>query len=146
VGLMDQLAVTLADDASALHLDTRTLAFTRVPLPARAELAIVDSGVRHALVAGDYNTRRAECEHAAELLGVAQLCLLGPDALHRVAALPPPLDRRARHVITEHARVADAAVAMRAGDVERLGRIFFASHASQRDDYAVSVPEVDRLV
>ncbi len=77
---------------------------------------------------------------------MTHLCALGPDALDRVAALPAPLDRRARHVITEHARVGQAVAALRADDVERLGALFAASHASQRDDYAVSVPAVDRLV
>jgi galactokinase len=146
VGLMDQMAVSLADDATALYLDTSTLAFERIPLPRRAELAIVDSGVRHALVAGDYNVRRAECERAAALLGVDRLCALGQDALPRIGRLPPPLDRRARHVVSEHARVGAAVDALRTDDVERLGQLFLASHASQRDDYAVSVPEVDCLV
>ena len=110
VGIMDQLAVSLADETAALYLDTRTLATERVPLPPAAELAVIDSGVRHALVAGGYNTRRAECERAAEALGVPDLCRLGVDGLERIAALPPPLDRRARHVVTEHARVAQAVV------------------------------------
>ncbi len=146
VGLMDQMAVSLADEASALLLDTRTLVSERVPLPRRAELAVIDSGVRHALATGGYNVRRAECERAAAVLGVEQLCRLGLDALDRVARLPAPLDRRARHVLTEHARVGEAVRAMRADDVAELGSLFLASHASQRDDYEVSVPEVDRLV
>jgi galactokinase len=146
VGLMDQMAVSLGDDATALHLDTSTLEFEHVALPRRAELAVVDSGVRHALVAGGYNTRRAECERAAALLGVDRLCALGLDALSRLGSLPAPLDRRARHVVTEHARVGAAVEALRADDVETLGQLFLASHASQRDDYAVSVPEVDTLV
>ena len=146
VGIMDQMAVSLADEAAALYLDTRTLSSERIALPVGVEIAVIDSGVRHALVAGDYATRRDECERAAVALGVPDLCRLGRDALGRIARLPPPLDRRARHVVTEHARVADAVRAMRADDVEELGRIFSASHASQRDDYAVSVPQVDSLV
>jgi len=146
VGLMDQMAVSLGDEATALHLDTSTLAWGRVPLPRRAEIAIVDSGVRHALVSDGYNARRAECERAAALLDTDRLCALGLDAMPRIAALPPPLDRRARHVVTEHARVAEAVRALRTDDVESLGQLFLASHASQRDDYAVSVPEVDTLV
>jgi len=146
VGMMDQMAVSLADPTTALHLETRTSAATRVPLPRRAELLVVDSGVRHALASGDYNARRAECEQAAAALGVPYLCALGPEALGAIARLPPPLDRRARHVVTEHARVGRAVDALRADDVERLGALFAESHASQRDDYAVSVPEVDRLV
>jgi galactokinase len=146
VGIMDPMAVSLADSTTALHLDTRTLAATRVPLSRRAELLVVDSGVRHALASGDYNVRRAECEAAAAALGVSYLCGLGAEALDAIARLPPPLDRRARHVVTEHARVGQAVDALRADDVDRLGALFAASHASQRDDYAVSVPEVDRLV
>jgi galactokinase len=146
VGIMDQMAVSLADETAALFLDTRTLATERVPLPATVELAVVDSGVRHALVAGGYNARRVECERAAAALDVSDLCRLGVDALDRVAALPAPLDRRARHVVTEHARVGAAVAALRAGDLARVGALFAASHASQRDDYEVSVPAVDRLV
>jgi len=62
------------------------------------------------------------------------------------ASLPPPLDRRVRHVITENARVRAAVEALRAGDLRRLGELFLASHASMRDDFAVSIPEVDTLV
>jgi galactokinase len=146
VGIMDQFAVSLADAATALFLDTRTHAHRRIPLPRQAELAVIDSGVRHALVADGYNTRRAECERAAAALGVAYLCELGVDALERIARLPAPLGRRARHVVTEHARVAEAVRAMRADDLERLGALFVASHVSQRDDYEVSVRAVDWLV
>jgi galactokinase len=146
VGIMDQMVVSLGDETSALLLDTHTLATVRVPLPRAAELAVIDSGVRHALVSGEYATRRAECERAAATLGVDRLCALGLEALDRIARLPPPLDRRARHVVTEHARVAEAVRALHADDVEGLGQLFLASHASQRDDFAVSVPEVDALV
>jgi galactokinase len=147
VGLMDQLAVALADETRALWLDTHTLAMERVPLPPAAALVVIDSGVRHRLAAtGGYNARRAECERAAALLGVPELCRLGLDDLPRVARLPPPLDRRVRHVVTENARVGETVAALRAGDLEAAGQLFLASHASQRDDYEVSVPEVDALV
>ena len=95
---------------------------------------------------GDYRTRRAECERAASLLGVAELRDVGVGDLARLVALPPPLDRRVRHVVTENQRVLDAVAAMRAGDAAALGALFDASHASQRDDYECSVPEVDQLV
>jgi galactokinase len=146
VGIMDQMAVSLADETAALFLDTRTLATERVPLPAAAELAVIDSGVRHALVADGYNTRRAECERAAAALGVPALCGLGTDALDRIAVLPAPLDRRVRLVVTEHDRVGRAVAALKAGDLASVGALFAASHASQCDDYEVSVPAVDRLV
>ena len=146
IGIMDQMSASLAGPGEALFIDTRTLETARVPLPAGTELLVIDSGVAHSHAGGDYRTRRAECERAAALLGVRELRDLGVGDLGRVAALPPPLDRRARHVVTENQRVLDAVEAMRAGRAEALGRLFDASHASQRDDYAVSVPEIDLLV
>jgi galactokinase len=146
VGVMDQMASSLGDDASALFLDARSLDWERVPLPPEAEIAIVDSGVAHSHAGGDYNTRRAECERAAKRLGVATLRDLGSDALARAAELPAPLDRRVRHVVTENARVLAAVAALHAGDLVELGAILRAGHASLRDDYEVSVPEIERLV
>ncbi|PYE54462.1 galactokinase [Deinococcus yavapaiensis] len=146
VGIMDQMACSLASEGEALFLDCRDLSFERVKLPAGADLVVLHSGVEHQHAGGDYNTRRAECEKACELLDVNALRDLTEADLERVNALPEPLNRRARHVITENARVLKAVEAMRAGDLERLGELFFASHASMRDDYAVSVPEVDLIV
>jgi galactokinase len=146
VGIMDQMAASLGDDAAALFLDTRTLAYERVALPPAGEVAIIDSGITHRHASGEYRRRRAECDDAAARLGVAQLRDLTPADLARVAALPRPLDRRARHVVTENARVLDAVDAMRAHDLPRLGRCFVASHESLRRDYEVTVPEIDTLV
>lgn len=146
VGIMDQMAATFADPETALFLDTRSLAFERVPLPAEAELAVIDSGIAHAHSDGDYRTRRNEVEETAARLEVAELRDAGLQDLDRIARLPPPLDRRARHVVTENARVLAAVEAMRAGDLPRLGELLDASHRSLRDDFEVSVPEVDLLV
>ena len=146
VGIMDQMASSLAQPGVALFIDTRSLAYEQVHLPADTELAVINSGVAHNHAAGDYRTRRAECERAAGLLGVAALRDLGLGEVGRVLSLPDPINRRARHVITENQRVLDAVAAMRRGDAKVLGHLFSASHASQRDDYAVSVPEVDCLV
>lgn len=146
VGIMDQMAASLGEEGSALFLDTRTRAWERVAVPPAVELAVIDSGVAHRHVGGDYNTRRDECERACRLLGVGQLRDLDEADLPRLAMLPAPLARRARHVVTENARVLAAVAALRAGDAARLGTLFTASHVSQRDDYEVSVPEVDLLV
>ncbi|WP_437284389.1 galactokinase [Sorangium sp. So ce406] len=146
VGTMDQMAASLADESTALFIDTRTLAFERVPLPAEAELLVVNSGVAHQHASGDYKTRRAECERAAAALGVPQLRDVDAAAEQRIASLPAPLDRRARHVVTENARVLAAVAALRARDLVRLGQLFDASHRSMRDDFEVSVPEIDALV
>jgi galactokinase len=146
VGLLDQMASSLADTSTALLLDTRTLQFERIPLPADVELAIVDSGVTHHHGTGQYRVRREECAEAARLLGVSLLGELGPEALARVAMLPEPFARRARHVITETERVRAGARALRDSDTVAFGREFWSSHASQRDDFEVSVPEVDAIV
>src|SRR5262249_32635975 len=119
VGPMDQMAASLADERTALLIDTRSLAYRRIPLPAAVELVVVDSGVSHRHSAGDYNRRRAECEEAARRLGVGFLCALAIDNLPRLAALPPPLDGRARHVVSENARVDAAVVALEAAAFPR---------------------------
>jgi galactokinase len=146
VGIMDQMAASLADPGVALFLDTRSLAYERIALPADLDLVVISSGVAHRHAAGDYNTRRAECERACARLGVAELRDLSAADWPRVAALPDPLDRRVRHVLTENERVLAAVAALRAGDLATLGALFDASHASLRDDYAVSIPEIDLLV
>jgi len=146
VGVMDQMASSLAHGGAALFLDTRTLQFERVPLPPGVEPVVINSGVTHSHAGGDYRVRRAECERAATLLGVAQLRDLPDAELPRALALPEPLGRRVRHVLTENARVLATVKALRRGDLEALGPLLYASHVSQRDDYEVSVPETDLLV
>jgi galactokinase len=146
VGIMDPIAVSLGRAGSALFLDTRDLSHEHIPLPAAIEVVVIHSGVSHRLAGGGYNTRRQECERAAALLGVAQLRDVTTDDLPRIAALPDPLNRRARHIVTENARVLAAVAALRAADLPALGDLFAASHASMRDDYEVSIPEIDLLV
>ncbi|HVL69806.1 MAG TPA: galactokinase [Vicinamibacterales bacterium] len=146
VGIMDQMAASLAGEREALFLDTRTLTCERIPLPAALELVVIDSGVAHHHAGGDYVTRRRESEEAARHLGVERLRDAGTGALARLSSLPPVLARRARHVITENARVLEARAALVDGDLATLGRLFAASHASLRVDYEVSIPPVDLLV
>jgi galactokinase len=146
VGVMDPMACSVGEAGAALFLDTESLACERVPLPAGVEWVVINSGVSHQHAAGDYNTRRAECEEACARLGVRKLRELGPADLRRVAGLPEPLNRRARHVITENARVLAAVEALRGGDAAALGDLFNASHDSQRDDYEVSVPAIEELI
>jgi galactokinase len=147
VGIMDPMAASLAEQGTALFLDARSLEYQRAPLPRGADLVVLHSGVSHKLSAGGgYNTRRAECEQACALLGIGQLRELGIADLPRIDALPEPLCRRARHVITENERVLAAVEAMRRGSLDQLGRLFYASQASMRADYEVSVPEIDLIV
>ncbi|MEP6914578.1 MAG: galactokinase [Acidobacteriota bacterium] len=144
VGIMDQMAASLADAAAALFLDTRSLAYSRVPLPACGALIVIDSGIRHQHAGGEYGIRRAECAEAARQLGVA--ALRDVDDVRRVESLPPPLNRRARHVVRENRRVLDAVDALRSDDCVRAGQLFRESHASMRDDFEISIEPVDRLV
>jgi galactokinase len=146
VGVMDQMAASLADTKTSLFLDTRSLAWERIALPAGMELVVIDSGVAHDHAHGGYNLRREQCERAAELLGVETLRGVADASAASVSALPSPLAARVRHVVTENARVLAAVAALRDGDVAELGRLFYASHESLRDDYEVSAPELDLLV
>lgn len=146
-GIMDQLASAAGVAGAALRIDCRSLAVAPVALPDQLALLIVQSGVVRGLVDGAYNARRAECEAAARLLGVPALCdatLGGLEAARR--AMPDLLYRRARHVITENERVHAAARALGVGDLAALGALMAASHASMRDDFAITVPPVDDLV
>lgn len=146
VGVMDPMASSLGREGQALLLRTKDLAYRYVPIPATAEIVVVDSGQEHRNASGGYNRRRAECEEAARRLDVALLCDLPVSAWGRLAALPSPLDRRGRHVVTENERVHAAVAALEGGRLEELGALLDASHRSLRDDYEVSTPEVDALV
>ena len=146
VGVMDPMASSLGAMGEALFIDTQTLRTERVPLPAGLGIAVVHSGIPHEHSRGDYRIRRRECEELTRALGVPSLRALTVDDLPGVEGLPPPLDRRARHVVSENARVLDAVEALRSGALERLGALLAASHRSLRDDYQVSVPDLDQLV
>jgi galactokinase len=141
-GLLDQLACLLGEHGRALRLDMRTLGSEPVELALDGHvLAVLDSGAPHELASSGYNERRDECRRAAALLGIESL----RDALDG-AGLPDPLGRRVRHVITENQRVDAAVEALRQRDAPALGWLLDASHRSLRDDYEVSVPEVEQAV
>jgi len=145
VGVMDQMVSSLGRHGEALFLDTRTLATESVPIPGTVDLMVIDSGVRHRNAGGGYAERRTECRRAAQLLGVPYLRDADLGTLE-AARLPSPLDRRARHVITENQRVLATAAALRGCDLDTIAAAFAASHASMRDDFEISVPQVDLLV
>jgi galactokinase len=140
-GIMDQMASSLADTKRALLLDTRSLERRFVDLPAGSSILVVDSGIARSLAASGYNQRRQECGEAARRVGVASL--RDVPHLEQLAGLPDVLLRRARHVVTENARVLRAVACTTAG---AFGELMNASHASLRDDYEVSTPELDLLV
>ncbi|HZX26494.1 MAG TPA: galactokinase [Telluria sp.] len=139
-GIMDQMASSLADQDHMLFIDARTLEHQVVPLPSGAEIIVMDSGVPRKLAGSKYNERRAECNEAARLLGVPALRdVRDPDSVER---LPSPLRERARHVVRENLRVLEAA---RGVSAARFGALMNASHDSLRNDYEVSIEELDVL-
>jgi galactokinase len=137
---MDQMASSLGDEEHMLYLDTRSLEHRRLPLPADSEVIVLDSGTSRQLAATAYNLRRTECETAARLLHVDTL--RDADDLQHIAELPEPLNRRARHVVTENRRVLEALDAKAA----RFGALMNDSHQSLRDDFEVSSLALDALV
>ncbi len=146
-GIMDQMAAALAQGGRALFIDCRTLEAQPVPLPHDIAIAVVDSKVPRRLGSTEYNRRREECAEAARMLGVPSLRDLCPDVLEGGRyALPAVLYRRARHVVSENARVLSAVEAMRRDDPAALGDLLWESHESLRQDFEVSCPELDLLV
>ncbi|MCW3157516.1 galactokinase [Micropruina sonneratiae] len=150
-GLMDQAASTLCEEGRALFLDCRSLEVEQVPFDPAAHgyaVLVVDTLTRHSHADGEYATRRADCERAAELLGVPALRDVSVEGLdERLEALGDErLVRRARHVVTEDARVLEACTALREDDFRALGELMTASHASMRADYEITEASVDLTV
>ena len=146
-GIMDQLASAAGRAGHALLIDCRSLAVRPVPFPSALRVLLLDSAVQRELGDSAYNQRRAQCEQAAEALGVATLRDADRALLERHRdRLDPVVYRRARHVVTEDARVVEAARALEAGAVAELGPLFAAAHRSMAEDYEASTPELDLLV
>jgi galactokinase len=151
-GIMDQFVSISGRAGHALMLDCRTLGARHVPLPESLRIVVVDSGVRHSIAAGEYNRRREECDEAVRLLAarrprIRALRDLTPADLGKAAKLlPPVLARRARHVVTENARVEATAAALEDGRLGELPGLLSESHTSLTRDYEVSCAELDLLV
>jgi galactokinase len=151
-GLMDQFASANGVAGHALLLDTRTLEWRPVPIPAGTAIVIADSRVKHKLVDSAYNTRHDECSQAVRILqtkypNITALRDVTPYELHTMLAqMPENVFKRARHIVTECQRVPRAAAMLDVGDSAGFGRLMFETHASLRDDYEVSCPELDILV
>lgn len=146
-GIMDQAASILGLAGHGVLLDCGTLEHRLVALPGGHLVLILDSGVRRRLESSGYGQRTQELGAALHVLGGRRPADVDPAEL---PALLPELasvpGRRLRHVVTENARVRQAAAAFEAGDLARIGAIFAAGHASLRDDFEVSIPELDALV
>ncbi len=147
-GIMDQSASLLCQAGHALLLDCRSGETSAVPFDLAAAgllLVVIDTRVRRALSDGRYAARRRECEEAARVLGVPSLrYVTDSNEVGRLA--DPVLERRARHVFTENARVLQTVAVLRAGDPAQCGPLLTASHSSLRDDFEISWPQADAAV
>jgi galactokinase len=145
-GIMDQYASLLCEEGSALLVDCRSLEAENVPLDleeVNLTLLVCDTRVERGLADTGYNDRRAACERAARTLGVKELRDARKEDLVRLSGEEL---KRARHIVTENARVLEAAEALRTGDFPELGRLMYASHVSMRDDFEISTRELDAFV
>jgi galactokinase len=143
-GLLDQLACLYGSAGHGVLIDFRSSEITAIPLAlGEWRMALLDSGQRHANASSGYNERRAECARACELLGVGSL---REATLVDADRLPPPLDRRLRHVAGANQRVLEAVDALGRGDLWRLAALIDQSHASLRELYEVSTPAVEDAV
>lgn len=146
-GLMDQLASAFGQAGHALLIDFKKLTNLIVPVPDDLRILIVHSGVERGLVDSAYNERRIQCEAAAKHYGVSTLRDVNETSLVTGRGnLDDAVFRRARHVVTENARTLAMADALRAADYSQIGKLMLASHHSMRDDFDITLPEIDQLV
>ncbi|MBQ9419304.1 MAG: galactokinase [Synergistaceae bacterium] len=151
-GIMDQFAVSMGKKDNAILLNCSTLEYSYAPLALEGyKIIITNSNVPHSLAGSEYNLRRQQCETAlADIQTVKKiscLCELTPNELDEVSySVKDPVNlRRARHAVSENSRAIRASEALKAGDLKTFGKLMNASHVSLRDDYQVTVPELDTL-
>lgn len=149
-GNMDQLTSALGQKDHLVMIDCRSLGITPTLVPQGYSIAIINSNVKHDLVTGEYNSRRQECETAAAFFGVKALRDVSIAQFEERAAelekLNPLAFKRAKHVVYENQRVLDAVQALNQGDMVKLGELMAQSHDSMRDDFEITIPEIDYLV
>jgi len=145
-GIMDQMASAACEAGYALFLDCRTLEYQHAPLPENTSVVILDTSTRRGLVDSAYNERRSQCEEAARWFGVKALRDVSVEEFEKSSGPSEVVMKRARHIITENARVLEAVKVMKAGDVKRLGELFNASHNSLRDDFEVTNKALNQIV
>ncbi len=151
-GIMDQLISAVGKQHHALLIDCRDYSAQPIPLRPDAQLVVCNSKVSRELAGSGYNTRRAECDEAVQLLqavlpAIKTLRDVSPEQLAQHAdLLPPVILKRARHVVSENARVLASAAALRGGDLVRFGALMNEAHRSYRDDFEASVPPIEVLV
>jgi galactokinase len=144
-GIMDQLAAAACEEGAALFIDCLDETYEAVAVPPDMSVVVIDSAVQRRLSQSGYNDRRADCERAAAALGVESLRHAHLEDVESVT-MDDAARKRARHVVTENARVLDTVEALRSGDAAGVGELFAASHRSMSEDFENSTPEMDALV
>lgn len=151
-GIMDQFIACFGEKDHAVLVDTRSLSHTAVPIPENVHLVICNSMVKHSHAGGEYNTRRAEVDEGSRILRehnpmLRELRDASISDLEQVRdRMPGNVFRRCRHIITENARVEQTVAAFHTGDLATVGRLMAEAHASYRDDFEASCPEVEVLI
>ena len=146
-GIMDQFISSLGKADHALLIDCRSLGYELVPMPASARVVVTDSAIRRGLVDSAYNERRAQCEEGARLMGVKALRDVTVEMFEaHQARLPGVTARRCKHIVTEDQRTLDSVEALKRGDLAGFGKLMNASHASMRDWFEITTPDIDTLV
>ncbi|PXK64859.1 galactokinase, partial [Klebsiella variicola] len=146
-GIMDQLISALGKKDHALLIDCRSLGTKAVSMPKGVAVVIINSNFKRTLVGSEYNTRREQCETGARFFQQPALRDVSLEQFNAVShELDPVVAKRVRHVLTENARTVEAASALEKGDLKRMGELMAESHASMRDDFEITVPQIDTLV
>lgn len=145
-GIMDQMAVAISSPGQALALNTKSLEYALIDLPPHYHMAVIHSGVYRQLNEGRYKARKEECDAVKSALGHDDICLITDSEFSTLAALPLDLQRRARHCMTEHRRTLAAVDLIHSGDIPAFGKLMTESHVSMRDDFEITLPQLDRLV
>ena len=151
-GIMDQFASACGEQDRLLYLDCRSLEWQSLPLPNDVAIVIADTRMRRTLTSGEYNKRRADCEEAVRILsaklpGIKSLRDVSVETFNQHASeLPERVEKRARHVVEEIERSVRAIPLLEQGDMLEFGRLINRCHASLRDFYEVSIPELDTMV
>ncbi len=145
-GIMDQMAVAIARPGQALALHTETLEYDLVDLPRGYHMAVIHSGQFRRLNEGRYKERKEECDAIKAALGHDNICQISDAEFESLSHLSGTLQRRARHCMTDHRRTLEAVQCLRENKIERLGILMNQSHISMKDDFEITLPEVDALV
>lgn len=145
-GIMDQMAVGLADHGKALALDTQSLEYEVIDIPQGWRFVVIHSGVRRELADGRYAARFEECQAASKQLNAEMLCHLNASQIATMSALPENFRRRTQHVTSEHQRTLEATSAMKAGHLDRFAGLMNESHRSYAQDFEASTAAIDALI